>query len=157
MLHLLIFFLSASDSKGQANKFLKDESQSLEDRYRLRSSTDVRSLVQGSQNENLYLIMERCREFDSLEFSSATMIAVQNVDEKVVQLLLGRDGVNPDSEDEKGRTPLWWAEWGGYRGVARRLLERNDVGQNAYDEDGETHRRCLRYGMGMKKWCGCCC
>lgn len=60
-------------SKGQAERFLEDESRTLEDRDRPRSSTDVTSLVQTSQNKNLNLVMERCHEFDSLKFNSAKL------------------------------------------------------------------------------------
>jgi hypothetical protein len=60
-------------SKGQAERFLEDESQTLEDRYRPRSSTDVTSFLQASQNKNLNLMIERCREFDSLKFNSAKL------------------------------------------------------------------------------------
>ena len=59
--------------KGQADKFLENETQSLEDRYRPCSSTDGTSFVQVSQNKNINLIIERCREFNNLEFNSATL------------------------------------------------------------------------------------
>ena len=57
----------------QANKFLEVESQSLEDRYRPRSITDAPSSMQVGQNENINLIIERCREFNDLKFNSATL------------------------------------------------------------------------------------
>lgn len=60
-------------SKDLADKFLEDEAQSLEDRYRPRSETDVTSLVQAGQNKNLNLIIERCQEFNNLEFGSSTL------------------------------------------------------------------------------------
>lgn len=63
----------ALPTKDQAKKFLENESQSLEDRYRPRPSTDVTSFVQVNQNKNLGRIVERCREFDSLDFNSATL------------------------------------------------------------------------------------
>ncbi|KAF2835464.1 hypothetical protein M501DRAFT_432682 [Patellaria atrata CBS 101060] len=60
-------------SKEQAKKFLEDESQSLKDRYRPNNSIDVISSLQNSQNTNLQLIFERCREFGSLEANSAKL------------------------------------------------------------------------------------
>ncbi|KAF8860560.1 hypothetical protein BDZ45DRAFT_800719 [Acephala macrosclerotiorum] len=60
-------------SKDLADKFLEDEAQSLEDRYRPRSGIDVTSFMQAGQNKNLNLIIERCQEFKNLEFGSSTL------------------------------------------------------------------------------------
>ncbi|KAE8440778.1 hypothetical protein EG329_006578 [Mollisiaceae sp. DMI_Dod_QoI] len=60
-------------SKSQAEKFLEDESRSLDDRYRPRSSTDISTIAQSSDNHNLNLITDRCRELNHLEFNSATL------------------------------------------------------------------------------------
>jgi hypothetical protein len=60
-------------TKGLADKFLEKEAQSLEDRYRPRSCTDVTLSVQAGQNKNLNLIKERCQEFENLEFSSSAL------------------------------------------------------------------------------------
>ncbi|KAF8851671.1 hypothetical protein BDZ45DRAFT_140606 [Acephala macrosclerotiorum] len=60
-------------SKTLADKFLEDESQSLNDRYRPRPSSDVTSIVKASNNRNLNLIVERCKELDNLQFDSATL------------------------------------------------------------------------------------
>lgn len=60
-------------SKDIADKFLEDEAQSLEQRYRPRSGTDVTSFMQAGQNKNLNLIIERCQEFNNLEFGSSTL------------------------------------------------------------------------------------
>lgn len=60
-------------SKGQAERFLENESQRLDGRYRPLSDAAVIPFVRGSENTNLHLIMERCREFDSLEFHSANL------------------------------------------------------------------------------------
>jgi hypothetical protein len=60
-------------SKDLADKFLEDEAQSLEDRYRPRSGTDVTLFMQAGQNKNLNLIIERCQEFNNLEFGSSTL------------------------------------------------------------------------------------
>jgi hypothetical protein len=59
-------------SKDQAEEFLEDESQSLDARYRPRSSAKVTS-DQENQNKNLNLIMERCHEFNDLDLNSATL------------------------------------------------------------------------------------
>lgn len=62
-------------SKDQAAKFLEVEAQTLVTRYRPRSGTDMPSDAQAgpSSNNNLNLIMERCREFGDLDFNSATL------------------------------------------------------------------------------------
>jgi ankyrin repeat protein len=43
----------------------------------------------------------------------------------VVKLLLAQDGVDPDSKDKYGRTPLWWAAGNGHEAVVK-LLQWND-------------------------------
>jgi ankyrin repeat protein len=40
---------------------------------------------------------------------------------KVVKLLLANDGVDPDSKDTDGRTPLLWAAENGYEAVVQVL------------------------------------
>jgi hypothetical protein len=64
-------------SKDQAELFLEDDAQSLEDRYRPRSAADDTSVEQISLAPNLNLIMERCREFGDLNFNSATLYEEQ--------------------------------------------------------------------------------
>src|SRR5437899_3084061 len=54
-------------------------------------------------------------------------LAATNGHEEVVRLLLCRNDVNPDSKDDRGRTPLWRASQNGHINVVRPLLERNDV------------------------------
>ncbi|RPA98561.1 ankyrin, partial [Choiromyces venosus 120613-1] len=58
--------------------------------------------------------------------------------EGVVKLLLDREGVNPDSSDEHGRTLLSFAAEGGRKGVVKLLLDREGVNPNSSDEDGRT-------------------
>jgi hypothetical protein len=60
-------------SKDQAERFLEDEAQSLEDRYRPRSGTEDNSVKQTSLTANLNLIMTRCLDFGGLNFNSATL------------------------------------------------------------------------------------
>lgn len=58
---------------SQASKFLEKEAQSLDDRYRPRSSTDVVFSDTPSRNTSINLINERCRQFTGLDFTSATL------------------------------------------------------------------------------------
>ena len=51
-------------------------------------------------------------------------------------MLLAR-GVNPDKPNINGRTPLYSAAWGGYEGVVKILLERDDVSPNKPDKYGK--------------------
>lgn len=61
-------------SEDQANRFLEHEAQSLEHRYRPCPDTNVNmSLEAVSENKNLNLIAERCREFGSLGLGSAKL------------------------------------------------------------------------------------
>lgn len=62
-------------SKAQAGEFLEAESQTLEERYRPRKhSTTSPIIVPGSHNsENIRLILERCRQFADVNFSSTQL------------------------------------------------------------------------------------
>ena len=60
-------------SQSQAKKFLELESQTLEDRYRPRSCNGMGFIDQVTPDMDLALIMDRCHEFDGLEFNSATL------------------------------------------------------------------------------------
>jgi ankyrin repeat protein len=57
--------------------------------------------------------------------------------EKVVQKLLGL-GVNPNSKDYHGRSPLWWSATNGHASVAILLLEQGGVQLNEADINGWT-------------------
>ncbi|KAG0649292.1 hypothetical protein D0Z07_4347 [Hyphodiscus hymeniophilus] len=63
----------AQISKELADEFLEDEARSLQDRYRPRPGTDVIPFGHAGQNKNLKLIIERCQEFNDLEFASSTL------------------------------------------------------------------------------------
>ncbi|EER36939.1 conserved hypothetical protein [Histoplasma capsulatum H143] len=60
-------------STTQAARFLEEESQTLEARYRPSPITLMASTGKVNNNRNLCLIMERCREFDSADLKSATL------------------------------------------------------------------------------------
>jgi len=57
---------------------------------------------------------------------------------KIAQLLLEREGVDANSKDEDGRTPLLWAADNGHEAVVQLLLEHEGVDANSKDEDGRT-------------------
>jgi ankyrin repeat protein len=44
---------------------------------------------------------------------------------KVVELLLAQNGIDPDSKDNNGQTPLSWAAENGHEVVVKLLLEKN--------------------------------
>ena len=48
-------------------------------------------------------------------WTDAAVIGGRERDEAVIRLLLAKDGVNPDSQDNHGRTPLSWAAENGTR------------------------------------------
>lgn len=60
-------------SKPHAEKFLENEGQTIAERYRPCTIEDTLSHLELSQNPNLRRIWERCREFQDMEFSSATL------------------------------------------------------------------------------------
>ena len=64
--------------------------------------------------------------------------AAGNGHEAVIEILLGREGIDPDKPGEAGRTPLLQAARNGHEGVVRMLLERDDVNPNKPDVDGRT-------------------
>lgn len=70
----------------------------------------------------------------------------------VVRLLLGREGVEPDSKNIHGRTPLLCAARFGHEEVVRLLLERNDVDPRSTDNWGGTP--LSRAKMAMRQSCG---
>lgn len=58
---------------GQAKEFLEDEAQSIEIRYRPRSQQDAVFEDWNLTNENIASILKRCHEFDTMNFTSATL------------------------------------------------------------------------------------
>ena len=78
-------------SRVDAERFLEDEAQSLEQRYRPRPDT-VTCIDETSQNKTLKLIKERCHDFDGLEFGSSKLqeeqereLSPENEQERQVQ------------------------------------------------------------------------
>ena len=72
--------------------------------------------------------------------STALTWAARKGYEVVVEMLLGREGVNPDKADTQyGQTPLSWAAECGHEGVVMMLLEREDVNPDQEDtRSGQT-------------------
>ena len=68
--------------------------------------------------------------------------ATRNGHEKVVEILLGQDSVNPEKLNEYGRTPLWWAARNGHERVVKVLLRRGDVGPDKPNDHGQTPLCC---------------
>jgi len=64
--------------------------------------------------------------------------AAQNGHEGVVEILLGRDDIDPDKPGAWEQTPLSYASWNGHEGVVKILLRRKDIDPNKIDWDGET-------------------
>ena len=60
-------------SQSQAQRFLEEESRTLEERYRPMSNSYTNSDCQVHSGESHDLMMERCRQFDDLDFNSATL------------------------------------------------------------------------------------
>jgi ankyrin repeat protein len=56
----------------------------------------------------------------------------------VVNLLLTKDGIDPDLNDRNGRTPLWWAAKNGHETVVKLLLETGKVDVDSRDSSKQT-------------------
>ena len=63
--------------------------------------------------------------------------AAWNGHEAVIEILLGREDIDPDKPGEAGRTPLLQAARNGHEGVVRMLLGRDDVNPDKPDEVGQ--------------------
>ncbi|KAG7403026.1 Serine/threonine-protein phosphatase 6 regulatory ankyrin repeat subunit C [Fusarium oxysporum f. sp. rapae] len=73
--------------------------------------------------------------------------AAQKGYEEVVKLLLEKEGVDPDSKDDFGRTPLSRAAQNGYEEVVKLLLEKDGVDSDSNDNDDVTPLSwAARYG-----------
>ena len=64
--------------------------------------------------------------------------AIANGHEAVVSLLLTRDDVDPNSEENGGWTPLALVAKKGHEALVKLLLARDDVDPNSKDTNGET-------------------
>ncbi|EME77662.1 uncharacterized protein MYCFIDRAFT_84294 [Pseudocercospora fijiensis CIRAD86] len=60
-------------TKTHAEKFLEEEAQTLDDRYRPRQSSDQPIHLSDSTDLSLQRIADRCREFNDLQFNSSTL------------------------------------------------------------------------------------
>ena len=60
-------------SKVHAEKFLDEEAQSIDHRYRPRKAESQPTHFANSEDENLRLISNRCHEFDGLSFNASTL------------------------------------------------------------------------------------
>jgi len=90
--------------------------------------------------------MESC-DINQMDCGGNTPLvwAARNGHDGVVKMLLGRDGVEPDTADNEGRTPLWGAAHSGHEGVVKILLERDDIKPGRADIDGRTPLLCAAY------------
>jgi hypothetical protein len=71
------------------------------------------------------------------QFSGIHVVAYFGL-HNMVELLLAQDGVDPDSKDEKGQTPLSWAAKRGHGAVVELLLAREGVDPDSKDNYGQT-------------------
>jgi len=88
------------------------------------------------------LIEMGCCDINEVDFSGCGPLvwAARNGHEGVVEILLGREDVNPDKPDDNDRTPLCYAAWNGHEGVVKILLGREDVNPDKPDRWGRTPR-----------------
>jgi len=99
------------------------------------------SLVTENWREKI-ILMELGGDFCSHGCSRGTGRKVRWASEgqhdETVRILLGRNDVNPDRADKRGRTPLSWAAEYQREESVRMLLERNDVNPHSPDKSGRT-------------------
>ena len=86
------------------------------------------------------LIELGCYDINGEDFLGRTPLAwaAYNGHEGVVEILLGREGVNPKKPDKFGRTPLLHAAKCGHEGVVKILLRREEVNPEEADNSGQT-------------------
>ena len=70
------------------------------------------------------------------------MWAARNGHESVMEILLGRDEINPNKQDFYGQTPLYFSAQNGHEGVLTMLLGRDDINPNEPDMDSQTPLCC---------------
>ena len=87
--------------------------------------------------------IEGC-DINQMDFTSNSPLhwVARNGHEGVVKILLGRDDINPDKEDNNGGTPLWWAAYNGHEGVVKMILGRDDVNPDKPDINSRTPLWC---------------
>lgn len=76
------------------------------------------------------------RKFEFLNRRTLLSYLGELGDEVIFTLRLERGNVMPDSKDQDGRTPLWWAAWNGHEAVFKLLLNIGKVDVNAKDWNG---------------------
>ena len=81
-----------------------------------------------------------CCDINEADFSGCGPLtwAARNGHEGVVEILLGREDVDPDKPDNNGRTPLSFAAGSGHEGVVKILLGREEVNPDKPDRWGQT-------------------
>jgi ankyrin repeat protein len=67
----------------------------------------------------------------------------------VIKLLLGKEGVDPDSKCGCGRTPLSWAAENGYEAVVKLLLDKEGVDPDPKSTCGQTP---LSWAAANRHW-----
>lgn len=75
----------ADTTLAQAQAFLEDEAQSIEDRYKPTSENTSQFVGWDATNPSIAQIQSRCREFEAMGFSSATFQEEQEVSQEVVE------------------------------------------------------------------------
>jgi len=86
------------------------------------------------------LITMDCVDINGVDETGATPLlwAAMNGHEAVVELLLGRKGINPDRPDNSDQTPMSLAAENGHEAVVKLLLGREDVKPDKPDSYGQT-------------------
>jgi len=95
------------------------------------------------------LIEMGCYDLNEGDYEGYTALAsaAWKGHEEVVEVLLGRQEVSPDTPDNDGRTPLSFAAVNGHEGVVKTLLKREDVNRDKPDNSGSTPlARAVEYG-----------
>ena len=98
------------------------------------------------------LIEMGCYDINEGDFSGHTPLAWAALRgyEVLVEVLLGRQGVNPDKPDNFGQTPLNRAASFGHKGVVKILLEREEVNPDQPDYWGKTPRSLISTHYGKE-------
>jgi len=139
--HVSIQILFYPKEWRYANKYTNDYKPSLFGSLHCDSSFGIVEIVAS------LVEVEGCN-INQTDWRGSTLLmrAAEKGQERVVEILLGRDDVNPDQPNDEGQTPLHSAASNRHERVVKILLGRDDVNPDNPDEDGQTPIYCAARG-----------
>ena len=88
--------------------------------------------------EAVFLLMEMDRKWIGSKYNEYLIEAAEEGYDRVVKMLLGKEGIQVNQADQFGQTPLILAAYKGHATIVGRLLQRDDVQVNQANKKGST-------------------